>query len=169
MWDDHGREKDLLWTGKVFREYSVWRENYPGGLTDLEEDFASAMASHALRRKRRLRFSYSAALVILMAVLGIVAVSRQQAIAEANRAEGAKLLALGQLQLEDYPTATLAHAIASLELADTREARLLALRALWEGPTALIVDTNPTYETEFSPDGTVLVQSIQDKTRVSSR
>ena len=81
--------------------------------------------------------------------------------AETRRAEAAKLLALGQLRLEDYPTATLAHAIASLELADTAEARRLGLEALWEGPTAFVVNTDPSRAAAFTPDGDRLVQSIQ--------
>ena len=51
LWADHERANDYLWTGKAFRELSVWRENYPGGLTDLEEAFASAMTSLATRRR----------------------------------------------------------------------------------------------------------------------
>ena len=39
-WDEHQRSDDLLWTGSAYREFSVWRESYPGGLTDLEEEFA---------------------------------------------------------------------------------------------------------------------------------
>ena len=32
-WDEHGRTDDLLWTGTAYREFGVWRERYPGGLT----------------------------------------------------------------------------------------------------------------------------------------
>ena len=66
----------------------------------------------------------------LLAVLGIVAASRQQAVAEARRAEAAKLLALAQLQLDVSPAEALAYATSSLELADTGAARLFALEAL---------------------------------------
>ena len=38
---------DLLWTGRAYREFSVWRERYPGGLTEIEEAFAKAMTSLA--------------------------------------------------------------------------------------------------------------------------
>ena len=41
-WDQHERSDDLLWTGTAFKEYEVWRERYPGGLTDLEEAFGEA-------------------------------------------------------------------------------------------------------------------------------
>jgi WD40 repeat protein len=161
-WNERGRSRDLLWTGKAFREFDLWRESYPGGLSELEKDFAEAMTSHAKRRQRLRRFVGAAVFVILLIVLGIVGVSRQQAVAGAKRAEAAKLVALGQLRLEDYPTAAVAHAIASLELADTTEARWLALRALWEGPTTMIVNDDPTVVTEFSPDGNLLSQSIFD-------
>ena len=52
-------------------------------------------------------------LLVLITVLGVVSVSRQQVVAEANRAEAAKLLALAQLALDDYPTAAVAFTLAS--------------------------------------------------------
>jgi WD40 repeat protein len=79
----------------------------------------------------------------------------------ARRAEAQKLNALGRLELERHPSATLAHAIASLELADSREARLLALAALWKGPTSFVVSPEEwSWWGEFSRDGRWLVQSI---------
>ena len=32
-WDEHDRTDDMLWTGSAYREFAVWRERYPGGLT----------------------------------------------------------------------------------------------------------------------------------------
>ena len=64
--------------------------------------------------------------------------SRHKAEAEALRAESSKLLALGQLELDRYPSTAVAYALKSLELADTGEARLFALRALQRGPTAIL-------------------------------
>jgi len=158
-WDEHDRTKDYLWTGGAYREFTVWQEGYPGGLSEIEEQFAHAMTAHARHRKRHRRIAVAAAFLGLLTVLGVVGVSRQQAIAEANRAEAAKLLALGQVHLEDDPTEALCFAAASLELADTEEARIFALRALWAGPPALILEMDaprggggypiPT----FSPDG----------------
>ena len=150
LWDDHERSSDYLWSGKPFREFSVWRENYPGGLTALEEDFASAMTSLATRRRRRRRIAAAAIFGMLLAVLAVVGTLWRRSVQETRRAEAAKLLALGQLRLEDYPTATLAHAIASLELSDSGEARRLALRALWEGPTAFVVNEDDTTQAEFT-------------------
>jgi serine/threonine protein kinase len=33
-WDEHGRPTDRLWTGSTYREFTVWYERYPGGLSD---------------------------------------------------------------------------------------------------------------------------------------
>jgi WD40 repeat protein len=159
-WDEHDRSDDLLWTGTAFREYQVWRERYPGGLTGIEEAFAQAMTSFAMRRRRRRRMAVAAAITVLLGVLGVVSVSRQQVVAEARRAEAQKLVALGRLELEGYPTAALAYATASLDLFDTHEARRLAVEALWEGPTLFVMEHGLGVEIfvnlEFSPDGQLL-------------
>jgi len=76
----------------------------------------------------------------LLVVLAIVTWSRFEAIAEARRAEAAKLLALAQLRLEDDPTEALAYTTASLELADSEEARVVAVRMLSKAPSALVLD-----------------------------
>lgn len=85
-------------------------------------------------------------------------VSRIQAEAQLLRAEAAKLLALGQLEFDRYPTGALAYALKSLELADSREGRLFALRALQRGPTAILAPAlqQPGLDVNiplFSPDG----------------
>ena len=148
-----------MWTGKAYREFSVWRENYPGGLTELEEDFATAMTNHAKRRKRRRRVAVAAAFVVLLAGLAVVGSFWQRSTHEARRAEAANLVSLGQLELDIYPSATVAHAIASLELADSQAARRLALEALWLGPTALVVNDLDSWKVRFSADGDRMVQS----------
>jgi DNA-binding winged helix-turn-helix (wHTH) protein/WD40 repeat protein len=158
-WDEQGRTDDTLWTGAAYREYSVWRENYPGGLTELEEDYASAMISHAKRRKRRRRIAVAAVLVLAAVVATVTTGLWRRSVVQERRAEAQKLIALGQVQLEDYPTAALAYATQSLELADSEEARFLALEALWEGPTAFIVNEDPTLTASFSPGGSWLVQA----------
>ena len=61
--------------------------------------------------------------------------SRQHA-EEARRAEAGKLLAMGERELERYPTASLAYTIKSLEVSDTDAARLLAIRILQREPVA---------------------------------
>jgi WD40 repeat protein len=155
-WGEHGRHDDRLWTGTAYREFALWRERYPGGLTELEESFAQAMTFHAKRRRRRRRLA--AASVLLIATLAAVVFAGlwRRSVRETRRAEAAKLVALAQLEQQEYPTALVAHAIASLELADTAEARLLALEALWRGPTAQVLPLEaggPFYRMAISPDG----------------
>jgi len=154
-WDEHDRTRDYLWAGRAYREFALWRGVYPGKLTDVEERFAAAMTRHNKRRRRRRRIAVAAAFFVLLAVLAVVGVSRQQAIAEANRAEAAKLLALAQLLLEDGPTEALAWATSSLELADTPEARVFAMRALWAAPPARVLPSEfgAARVPVFSPDG----------------
>ena len=68
--------------------------------------------------------------------------ARAEAVAAARHAEAQQLFALGQLEIERHPTAAVAYALASLERDDSPDARRLALRALWRGPTPLIVDAD---------------------------
>ena len=111
-WDEHEREDDRLWTGTAFREYQLWRERYPGGLTDLEETFGSAMTVLAGRRRRRRRMIVTAVIAALIAGLAVVGSFWQRSVRETRRAEAQKLIALGQLEMDGYPMATVAYAIA---------------------------------------------------------
>jgi hypothetical protein len=92
-------------------------------------------------------------------------VSRQQAVAETNRAEAQKLIAFGQLGLlhptESDPTMSLSYALASLELADSYEARILALKALWKRPPRLQIQMAQGWGVDFSPDGRQLAVGIR--------
>ena len=144
-WQDRGRPEDLLWSGTAYRDFALWRERYPGGLTATEQAFGEAAARLAGRRRRRRRLAVGAMVAVLALGLGVVATfwrraetSRRNAEAETLRAEASKLLALGQLELEKFPTAAVAYALKSLELADARDTRLFALRALQRGPTAIV-------------------------------
>ncbi len=158
-WDEQGRSDDTLWTGAAFREFASWQERYPGGLTEIEKAFASAMTTLAGRLRRRRRIAVTATLALLLAGLAVVGSFWQRSVRETRRAEAQKLIAFGQLELEKSPSAVVAHAIASLELSDTPEARLLALEALWKGPTALVVNEDDSFTPTFSADGGWLVQS----------
>ena len=158
-WDEHGRHDDRLWTGTAFREYQLWRERYSGGLTETEESFAVAMTAHAGRRRRRRRMVVAAVLLIAATVTAATTALWRRSVLQGRLAEAQKLIALGQIRLEDFPTAALVYATQSLELADSPEARFLALEALWEGPTAFIVNETPSLFAAFSPDGDWLVQS----------
>ncbi len=77
----------------------------------------------------------------------------RRAVAETRRAEAAKLFALGRVELEDNPTAAIAYATASLELADVPEVRRFALEALYRGPTEFRLMDGRGFTTSFSPDG----------------
>ena len=120
------------------------------------------MTRHAQRRKRRQRFALAAVILTLLAVVGVVGVSRQQAVDEARRAEASKLLALGRLEMDDYPTAAVAYSLASLELSDQQPARRLALEALSRGPTASIAGGGRFWSLGFSPDGERLAAGKMD-------
>jgi WD40 repeat protein len=157
-WDEHGRHDDRLWTGTAFREFQLWRERYPGGLTETEEAFAAATTSLATRRKRRRRTATTAGVIMVIAVAAVFANLWNRSVEETLRAEATSLIALGQLELDPYPSSAVAHAIASLEVADTATARQLALKALWKGPTAFIVNEYSSSGLTFSPDGSWLVQ-----------
>jgi len=157
-WDERNRSDDLLWTGSAYREFVVWRERYPGGLSEVEEAFSQAMTSLATRRRRRRRVAAAIIVVFLTVVATVLGTLWRRSVRETRRAEAAKLLALGQAQLDTDPTEALAYATASLELTDTREARIFAVRALWAGPPLLALDLGNTAEGQFvvptfSPDG----------------
>jgi WD40 repeat protein len=145
-WQERGRPQELLWTGTPYREFVVWRERYPGGLSATEEAFAAAMSTLAQRSRRRRQIAVAgviAGLVVGIAIVGALwrrsEDSRRRAEGETLRAEAAKLLALGRLELDAYPTAAVAYTTKSLELADSGEARRFAVEALSRGPGALIL------------------------------
>jgi eukaryotic-like serine/threonine-protein kinase len=151
LWGEKGRTSHLLWTGTAFQEYLLWRGRYAGALTALEEDFARAMAERAQRQRwfrRLVAGSVVAAALVVAIVTGALwrrsEGAREQAEAEALRAEAGKLLALGRNHLEADTTAALAYARASLDLFDTREARTFALEALWRGPVARLLPLERT-------------------------
>jgi WD40 repeat protein/DNA-binding winged helix-turn-helix (wHTH) protein len=168
LWDERDRSEDLLWTGASYVDYLAWRSHYAGHLSSLEEGFARAMTELAGRRRRRRRIGVAAVGAVMAVGLGVLATfwsrsegARRKADAESLRAEASKLLALGQTERERHPTAALAYAIKSLELADTEEARRFALRVLQAGPTALQLPTlseDLDHHPAFSPDGEWLAQ-----------
>ncbi|PWB68652.1 MAG: hypothetical protein C3F15_15995, partial [Holophagae bacterium] len=155
-WDEHERTDDMLWAGSAFREYALWRERYPGRLSELEEAFAAAMTSLATRRRRRRRVVLISGFAVLLAVLAVVGTLWRRSVQETRRAEAAKLLALAQARLVDDPTEALVLTTASLEVADTREAREFVMRALWTAPPALELQMDEKQEfvvPSFSPTG----------------
>ncbi|MGB5344101.1 MAG: hypothetical protein WBP67_18600, partial [Thermoanaerobaculia bacterium] len=166
LWIERDRPDDLLWTGTSFKEVQLWRERYPGGLSADEEAFVRAMTSKAERRRRNARIVIASGTLVLLAVIGVVTalwrqsvVAKHRAVEEMQRAEAASLFALAQPRLEDHPTAALAYATTSLELADNPEVRRFALEALWRGPTELRVPGSGYLSLDFSPDGRWLATS----------
>jgi hypothetical protein len=170
-WHDRGRPDDLLWTGTSYRELSLWRERYTGGLSATEESFAQAAAKLAGRRRRRRRIAVASAFAAMLAVTAVVFTSRQQAVAEARNREAAQLLSLGRLRLEDHPSAALACALASLEKVDNEPARLFAVEALWQGPTEFIfgAETSASVSVRFSRDGRFLAYGSGSSARLLER
>jgi WD40 repeat protein len=173
VWQDRGRPDDLLWTGRSYRELSLWRETYAGGLSTAEDAFVAAANRHAGRLRRRRRAAVGALLAAALAVTAVTSGLWRRAESEARRAEASKLLAVGQLELESNPTAALAYAIKSLELADAEEARRFALRSLSNGPTATILPTpeNGAESTRlaFSPAGNWLAVGGKYKAQIFHR
>ncbi len=172
LWQERGKPDDLLWAATSYREYAVWRERYPGALSELEEAFAAAMTSLATRRRRRRRIAVAAGFAILLAVLGVVGTLWRRSVQETRRAEAAKLAALAQARLVDDPTEALALTTASLEVADTREARELVMRVLWTAPPALELEVEEEAQLgvpSFSPNGHhVAVAGLVPEVRVWS-
>ncbi len=119
------------------------------------------MIDRARRRRLLRRAAVAVTLVGLSTVAIVVSWSRHEAVLEAERAarqtrlaRASKLVALGRSQLDPYPTAALAFARKSLEVADTIEARLLALEALWRGPVVSVLRHGiDCSRLAFSPDG----------------
>jgi WD40 repeat protein len=164
LWEEKGRTDDLLWSGTAYREYAVWRERYPGALSSLEEAFAAAMTALATRRRRRRRIAAIAALVLAVTVAAIFGALWRRSVQQTRRAEAAHVLALAQARLADDPTEALAMTTASLEVADSREAREFAVRVLWTAPPAFDL-VHGEYEAcvvRFSPDGRRLAASPLD-------
>ncbi|MBW2529192.1 MAG: WD40 repeat domain-containing protein [Deltaproteobacteria bacterium] len=178
-WDEHGRSDDTLWSGATFREFASWRERYPGGLTEVEEAFARAMTAFAQRRRRWRRLLTAAVMIIALCVGAVTTTLWRRGVAETRRAEAGKLLALGQAVLEGDPTAAVAYVRASLALADTPEARRLAVEILWRGPVARILPVgsaarqaglqdDPVWNRRYtlSPDGRWLAAAWADDGQV---
>ena len=168
-WAKRDKPTDLLWSGTSYQEFELWRQRYPGGLTEAEEEFAHAMTAHAERRKRRRRLTIATVIALLVIGLGIVgsfwrqaATARDRALQETLRAEANQLLALGRLEIDVNPTGALAFALASLERADDPVTRLFALEILERGPTAFILDPAYGVSVDFSPDGRWLVSGVGD-------
>jgi len=139
LWEQRSRSDDLLWTGTALREFALWRERYPGGLSASEDAFARAMMARATRRRRRRRLAIAAGFSAAALVLVVVSGLWRQAEHQARRAEARRLQLLAAEQLPQDNTLALALAVASLEQEDTPRARELAVAALGAGPTRFVL------------------------------
>jgi WD40 repeat protein len=159
MWHERGRSDDLLWSGTAFREFQLWRDRYPGGLSETEEAFAGAMVAHASRRRRRRGVALIVAMVVLASLAAVLGGLWQRSEHQARRAEAARRFESARLRLQSVPRNSLAWIIASLELEDDPEVRRLAVQALHTTPMYLEplpwgdrADQDQCWAA-FSPDG----------------
>ena len=84
----------------------------------------------------------------------MIGVLLRRSVGEARQARASKLVALGRLDLDRYPSASLAYARKSLEVADTAEGREMAMEALWRAPTLRVLRLADTsWSGAFSPKG----------------
>jgi DNA-binding winged helix-turn-helix (wHTH) protein/WD40 repeat protein len=167
LWEARGRPRELLWTGAPYREFRVWRDTYPGGLSTSETAFADAMAVHARRRKRRRRLAAASVLVAAVAVAAVTSWLWRRSELQTRRLESRQLIEDARRAMDRSPPIGFASALASLEVMDSREARRLALEALWRSPMPLIVDSPLPLPHVFtgggiSPDGMWLVNGYFD-------
>ncbi|MGD8440771.1 MAG: winged helix-turn-helix domain-containing protein [Holophagae bacterium] len=157
LWMDRGRPGELLWTGASYREFALWRERYPGGLSAEEQAFADAMVRHAGRRRRRRRLIGAAVVVFLAAVAAALAALWLRSERQSRRIEARRLEEIARQTMGVSPPNALAHALASLEISDSLEARRLALEAVQSSPMPLTIgwDQLPALGigADFSPDG----------------
>jgi len=160
-WDEHDRSDDLLWTGSTFHELSLWREKYPGRLSELERAFVDASAAHAARRRRRRRAVVTASFLAVAVVAASFAGLWRSSVAQSRRATAQLLLSLARQDREtwDQPARALAYATASLAMADTRPGRELALQSALQEPLPFMTHRSVTVNATFSPDGRWLAAS----------
>lgn len=165
IWDARGRPDDLLWTGSAHREFAVWKEHYPGGLSAAESAFAEAMVRAAARRRRRRRTIIAAVLAAAAVVATVTTALWRRSELRARQLDARRLCELADREMTSCPPQALAHAQASLELLDTSDGRLLANEALWRSPMPVYLtpanhpgpDEIATINVDFSPDGRWLV------------
>lgn len=173
LWKERRESKDVLWTGTAYREFELWRERYPGGLTETEAAFGQAMAARARRDRRRRRLAVGAAFAMLLSVITVIGWYGQAQRRAHRESEAGRLVLLGREKLAASPTVALAHAIAALDLADNPENRRFALEALAAGPIAFVrpfAETNSQAAfVRFGPDGEHLAVGGHAGVQVLSR
>jgi WD40 repeat protein len=172
LWRERSESDDLLWTGTAFKEFELWRERYVGGLGDTETAFAEAMEARNRRQQRRRRIAVTTAFGVLVMVLVVVGGlwQRSTMVSQSRAALNLRMLAENALDWDN--TRALALATASLEAADSPEARELALRALYKGPVRFVLplpDTLNNYAATLSPDGQWFAATDEDSVKLYPR
>ncbi len=168
LWVEKHRSDDLLWTGTAYREFALWRERYPGGLSSTEESFAEAMVAREARRRRRRRFAIVGTFAAMLVVLGVVGTLWLRSERLAQRSEARRFHMLAEQALEEDNTLALALATASLEREDAPAVRRLALAALSRAPCRFVLplpaDLPATimHTAGLSPDGQWLATCNSD-------
>ena len=152
LWNERERPDDLLWTGSSLDEIRLWRKQTTLALTAVEDSFVTAMVQRSERQRGRKRRAALVAFVALVAVLFTFGVLWQRSRNEALLSKASLLASLGHRSIESNPSAALAYARASREVADNRAARRLSVEAVTRGPVALVIPKE-TWAARFSPDG----------------
>ena len=157
LWQARGRPAELLWSGTPYREFRLWRESYPGGLSGAEQAFADAMVIQAGRRRRRRRLVTAAVLLVTMAGLVVTTTLWRRSETSARRMEARRLAEIARETMARFPPVAFAYAVASIEIMDDPEARRLAFEALWRSPMPLVIGRGQlpasAIGVDFSPNG----------------
>jgi WD40 repeat protein/DNA-binding winged helix-turn-helix (wHTH) protein len=157
LWTDRGRPDELLWTGGSYREFALWRERYPGGLSSDEQAFADAMVRHAGRRRRRRRIIGAAVFLLLSMVATAFGALWLRSEQQTRRIESRRLEEIARQAMDVSPPNALAYALRSILIADSQQARRIALEAVQNSPMPLTIGRNQLPDlgigADFSPDG----------------
>ena len=170
-WQQRNQPPDLLWKGTAFREFELWKERYPGSLTETERSFVKAMMQDARKRRKQRMTAVTATFVVLLGVIAMISFfwrnalrARNDAVLASHLAEAGKVLATGRAISNADPSTKLAYAIASLELSDTPGARRFAAQALSEGSPAQVLEIGDHFRAMVSPNNKWIVVTRWDGT-----
>ena len=159
-WDERGRAPGDVYAGARLAAALEWRDGHEHELNATERAFLDASRTAAERAQRRLRLALAgvAALLVIAALGGVIALhQRGSARSEARAAEAERLGA--QALIEQRPDRSLLLARQGVALDDSRVTRSNLLAALLRNPAAIGVigsDGNPLNALGLSPDGRTL-------------
>jgi WD40 repeat protein/DNA-binding SARP family transcriptional activator len=159
-WDERGRAPGDVYGGARLAAALEWRDGHEHELNATERAFLHASQTAAERAHRRLRLALVgvAALLVIAALGGVIALhQRGSARSEARAAEAQRLGA--QALIEQRPDRSLLLARQGVALDDSRVTRSSLLAALLRNPAAVGViggDGRPLNAIGLSPDGRTL-------------